>query len=405
MSRRYYDRDSGGYDERDDERRNRRTDDDYERGRSGREDYGRSIGETLRRTFGGEDYDRDYDRDDTYGDRMTDYGPVSEVERDLGGRPGGRDYGERERTERRGRYGSASSRGRDYDYESEDRTTGARDAGRSYDYPGGYTDEGDDYDRRAVSRVRRTASDYGRDYERGYNRENYSAARNEGRYTRDYDRASNTPGDYERRERGRISSSSGGGGAGREPDDRGWWERARDEVASWFGDEEAERRRRQDEQNSGQSAGASYERGGQGPRGSFRGRGPRGYRRSDERIRDDINDRLTEHDEIDASDIEVGVQNGEVTLTGMVDSRRTKRLAEVIAESVTGVTNVENRLRVQRGESRYETTDTGVMGASTPTTDAPPLGTATPITTGTELDAAGEEADDDPTGRSRGQTA
>src|SRR4030095_1968319 len=38
--------------------------------------------------------------------------------------------------------------------------------------------------------------------------------------------------------------------------------------------------------------------------------------------------------------------NAEVTLTGTVNTRDDKRLAEDIAESVSGVSNVENRLRV-----------------------------------------------------------
>jgi osmotically-inducible protein OsmY len=82
-------------------------------------------------------------------------------------------------------------------------------------------------------------------------------------------------------------------------------------------------------------------------RGRFAGRGPKGWRRSDDRIREDINERLTDHPDIDASDIEVQVKNGEVTLTGAVDARYTKRLAEDISESVSGVREVHNQLRIQ----------------------------------------------------------
>src|SRR5262249_34498742 len=74
---------------------------------------------------------------------------------------------------------------------------------------------------------------------------------------------------------------------------------------------------------------------------------PKGYRRSDNRIEEDINDRLTDHPYIDASEIEVSVSNGEVVLSGSVDDRSSKRLAEDIAEQVSGVHNVENRLRVR----------------------------------------------------------
>jgi osmotically-inducible protein OsmY len=122
------------------------------------------------------------------------------------------------------------------------------------------------------------------------------------------------------------------GGYGRGPEERGFFERAGDEIKSWFGDEEAERRRRVDEFRRGRHA----------------GRGPRGYQRSDERIREDINDRLTDDAYIDATDIEVIVNNGMVTLTGRVDSREDKRRSEDIAESVSGVTDVSNQLRVQQ---------------------------------------------------------
>jgi len=125
--------------------------------------------------------------------------------------------------------------------------------------------------------------------------------------------------------------SSRRGHSGRE-DDRGWLEKAGDEVASWFGDEDAERRRAMD------------------AREEHRGRGPKGYRRSDDRIRDDVNDRLTDDSQVDASEIEVSVSSSEVTLSGTVDSRFAKRRAEDIAESISGVTHVQNNLRVRQNE-------------------------------------------------------
>jgi len=113
--------------------------------------------------------------------------------------------------------------------------------------------------------------------------------------------------------------------------DRDWWDKTSDEVSSWFGDEQAERRRRMDERQGGQ----------------FRGHGPRNYTRSDDRIKEDINDRLTDHSYLDASNIDVEVNNGEVVLSGNVDSRWAKRQAEDIAEDISGVKNVENRIRVE----------------------------------------------------------
>lgn len=94
----------------------------------------------------------------------------------------------------------------------------------------------------------------------------------------------------------------------------------------------------------------AYERLGGGdrePGGTNRGKGPRTYRRPDERIMEDINDRLCDNPYIDASEVDVTVSNGDVILTGTVDNREAKRLAADIGESVSGVTNVENRLRVR----------------------------------------------------------
>jgi hypothetical protein len=84
-------------------------------------------------------------------------------------------------------------------------------------------------------------------------------------------------------------------------------------------------------------------------RGQHSGRGPKGYRRSDDRIREDVNEELTRHPDIDASEIDVRVENGEVTLSGTVEERRDKRLAEDIVERVSGVTDVHNQVRVRKG--------------------------------------------------------
>ncbi|HEX6161071.1 MAG TPA: BON domain-containing protein [Thermoanaerobaculia bacterium] len=78
----------------------------------------------------------------------------------------------------------------------------------------------------------------------------------------------------------------------------------------------------------------------------FRGRGPKNWRRSDERIREEVNERLTHHDGVDATDVDVTVETGEVTLSGHVGSRWEKRIAEDIAESVHGVHDVHNRLAI-----------------------------------------------------------
>ncbi len=94
--------------------------------------------------------------------------------------------------------------------------------------------------------------------------------------------------------------------------------------------------------------GPGYEREARRPSGPHVGKGPKNYQRSNERILEDVNERLTRHGDIDATDIEVRVENGEVWLTGMVENRQQKRLAEDVADSVAGVRDVHNELRIQQ---------------------------------------------------------
>ena len=134
-----------------------------------------------------------------------------------------------------------------------------------------------------------------------------------------------------------------GRGAYREDDPRGFMDRAVDQVRSWFGDEDAERRREED----------------------HRGRGPSDYTRSDDRIREDANDRLTDHPMVDARQISVSVSDGEVTLTGTVGSRLEKRRAEDCVEDLSGVKHVQNNLRVSTTgatDSREAVREGGAIG-------------------------------------------
>jgi len=84
-------------------------------------------------------------------------------------------------------------------------------------------------------------------------------------------------------------------------------------------------------------------------RGPHAGRGPKGYRRSDERIRESVSEALARDGDLDASEIEVTVQEGEVTLEGTVPNRWSKRLAEDLTQDMPGVKELHNRLRVQEG--------------------------------------------------------
>lgn len=146
--------------------------------------------------------------------------------------------------------------------------------------------------------------------------------------------------DYENSLFGAGDLTSGGYGGGRRDNDRGdRWERggheagdfvrrAGERVASWFGGGESERR---------------------GEGRDFRGMGPKGYKRADERINDEAHERLTDDSWLDATFISLSVSAGEVTLSGTVDSREAKHRAERLIEDISGVSHVQNNLRVDRG--------------------------------------------------------
>lgn len=87
---------------------------------------------------------------------------------------------------------------------------------------------------------------------------------------------------------------------------------------------------------------------------SFFGKGPKGYKRSDERILDDVSETLYRHPDIDASNMEVAVENGHVYLSGWAATRQMKRMAEAAVEFIMGVEDVHNELRVGEAEEREE---------------------------------------------------
>jgi osmotically-inducible protein OsmY len=94
---------------------------------------------------------------------------------------------------------------------------------------------------------------------------------------------------------------------------------------------------------------------------SFEGRGPKGYTRpgdrdavrskvEDERLQEDVCERLTDEAWVDPSDIEVTVRHREVTLSGTVcDSDQQRRAADV-AQATIGITNVINNLRIAKSQ-------------------------------------------------------
>ena len=377
MSSRYRDRD---YD-RDEDDYGRRREGERSQGRSGlRDESDRYEGESRwRGQYGSSSSSgrgRDYDRED-YGSSGSESNRGWEVNRDLGDRDRsygayGQHYygGQGSSTGQNWGSGEGSSTGQNWG-KGQGYSTGQNwGSGRSYGTGQGYGQSygrGQRYSGGQDDRFDESSSSYSRRYDYPSDSPSRGMYGSQGgRSSFDYDRSRYGRGQERGYEYERDRSGSGG--------DRGWWDRASDEVASWFGDEEAERRRRMDEQ-----------------RDQVRGRGPKGYRRSDERIKEDVNDRLSEG-YLDASDVEVSVSNAEVTLTGTVNSRRDKRQAEDIAESVSGVTNVENRLRVkqQSGSQAYSNTGTTAgYSSSTGTTGAEATASTSPTSTSSAAAGAG----------------
>lgn len=267
-----------------------------------------------------------------------DYGGVSpamahgeyELDRDRGGSGrnprfqsqdytrGGRFYGDDERQRiYREEYGQGG-----VDYGSAPRGYDAGRGGRSGGaYGGSYGGAGGDYGYRARPAYGGSASGGtgGYDYERGYG---------------DGGRRDFRQGDHDR-----------GWEHGGETGDRvgDFFYKAGRKVREWFRGDDL-------------MAGGDHERGYQTDFGrerryfpeerGYRGMGPKGYRRSDERISEDAHERLADDSWIDASNIDISVKDGEVTLSGQVDNRESKHRAERLIEDISGVSHVQNNLRV-----------------------------------------------------------
>jgi osmotically-inducible protein OsmY len=229
----------------------------------------------------------------------------------------------------RGRPGEGSY---DNEYETDDlRYGGSYERGRRPGM-GGYQEHGQQRGEQFAGSGSYSGSrpygegDYARPGRQGGGYDDWSAG---GRFSRGQSGYGDRPSGYGDRSAGYGAGRYYGGERDYRERGRDFWDKASDEVSSWFGDEEAERRREMDQ---------------------YRGRGPKGYARSDDRIREDVNDRLTDDGSLDATDIEVDVNDREVTLSGTVNSRFDKRRAEDLAESVSGVTHVQNNIRVRQSE-------------------------------------------------------
>lgn len=343
-------------------------------------DENRSYGESIQRnrgsgqmggqqgSYGGGSQDfwhRDDDRwSSTESQGRSDYGSQ------RGGWQGGGMSGSARRSESQGNYGSQG-------YGSQGMRGSDRQESGRHEYGqrsmGGYGQSGygqSNYGSRNAEFSSFTGNDYGgRDFSGGHSAygSSYSGASQQGFGGRGGYAGSS---DYR-------SGGYRGGVVGREylgsddgRDDRGILERAGDAIAGWFSDDDDYAHRRQMD---------------------HRGRGPSGYTRSDERIKEDANDHLTHDPSVDASNITVSVEGGEVTLNGTVSSRFAKRRAEDCVDHISGVKHVQNNLRVQdrmsgnqsgmgqssSGQSATTARPTGATSAGASSTGAGSAGAST----------------------------
>jgi osmotically-inducible protein OsmY len=111
-------------------------------------------------------------------------------------------------------------------------------------------------------------------------------------------------------------------------------------------------------------------------RGQFYGHGPKGYRRSDQRIEEEVSENLMRAGQLDATEVEVKVRDAIVTLTGWVPDKWSKRTAEDIAESTMGVDDVDNQLQVESlSRSRPQGTTSATTGRTAQSTGRATTGT------------------------------
>ncbi|MGE0207461.1 MAG: BON domain-containing protein [Candidatus Babeliales bacterium] len=74
------------------------------------------------------------------------------------------------------------------------------------------------------------------------------------------------------------------------------------------------------------------------------GKGPKGYKRSDENLYQDICEALALNSSIDASQIEVEVKGSCAYLKGKVQNRTIKKMVEAEIENISGLIDVQNLL-------------------------------------------------------------
>lgn len=260
--------------------------------------------------------DRDrYDRDRNPSRQAEQFEP------DHGWRDEDRGYGQMGEARRDGDYGQFDTAGQSYSREPDT----ARGWGRDPSYHPG----AEDHSSYRRSRYGRERPGFGSFTGNDFGGRDFSTSRftNQGSYPGGYGAGSRLAANHgEWRDYGATPSRENRdyrgtwGGDG----ERNWLDRATDTVAGWFSDDDDDHRER-----------------------GYRGHGPSGYTRSDDRIMEDACDELTEDWAIDARQISVSVSDGEITLDGIVPSRDQKRRAEDCVEDLSGVRHVQNNLRVR----------------------------------------------------------
>ncbi|MBX2996450.1 MAG: BON domain-containing protein [Bdellovibrionaceae bacterium] len=310
---------------------------DYERHSSERSDRSRFDREMDPAYYGGssdldtgsQDYSRERSRAGSYGGYEQQYstGKSSSYGSDNTRQSGGYEqhYGPYDR-----HYGPTQAATTNQQRPSQDQSSAGRYSSQSY---------GQDYNHNSRQ-----------DFEPqlGYQSRDFSSSRSHGRYNEDdaYRGTQNAADQYEIS--GRMGYSSGDRSVSS-------YDRDRDRMglSESLSDRLSPRQGYGSDQTWGRDQGRHY------------GKGPKGYRRSDDRLKEEISDALSRDSHIDASEIEVSIESGVVTLRGTVEDRRTKRLAEDCAAHIEGVSDVRNELRVESSENRSADSSTKASMTST----------------------------------------
>ncbi|MGH8210528.1 MAG: BON domain-containing protein [Steroidobacteraceae bacterium] len=106
------------------------------------------------------------------------------------------------------------------------------------------------------------------------------------------------------------------------------------------------------------------------------------YQRSDERLKEDISERLMEAYHIDSSEVTVEVRGAKVTLEGTVPSRHMKHAIEDLVDGCPGVLDIDNRVRVGNqtaaGGGTVSTVSSGTTGTTAGSTGPSTASTSSP---------------------------